>query len=66
MNLEGGRADEIKMWVKLHAWKNDIKWVAVDDLNMDQFLFPNFVHTPSDFEGIKQTGIKEKIIKALQ
>lgn len=66
MNLEGGRADEIKMWVQLHAWKDDTKWVAVDDINMDQFLFPNFVHTPSDFEGIKQSGLKEKIIKLLK
>lgn len=66
MNLEGGRADEIKMFIKIHAWKTDTKWVAVDDMNMDEHLFPNFVHIPSDYEGIKQTGIKEKILKILQ
>jgi len=65
LNLEGGRADEINMWVKMHCWKDDTKWVAVDDMNMDQFLFPNFVHCPSDFEGIKQKGIKEQIIDKL-
>lgn len=65
MNLEGGRAEEIKMWVAMYAWKDDSKWVAVDDMNMDQFLFPNFVHCPSHTEGIKQVGIKEQILKKL-
>jgi hypothetical protein len=66
MNLEGGRADEIEMWIKMHAWKGDIKWVAVDDLNMDERLFPNFVLCPREAEGIKRTGIKEKILEKLQ
>ena len=43
----------------------DSNWCAVDDLNMDEKLFPNFVHCPNEHEGIKQTGIKEKIIKIL-
>lgn len=64
MNLEGGRVDEIRMWVKLHAWKNDVKWVAVDDLNMVD-LAPNFVLCPREQEGIKRIGIKEKIIEIL-
>jgi len=64
-NLEGGRADEIKDWLKAHAWKDDIKWVAVDDLNMDEHLFPNFVLCPRESEGIGQNGVKEKIIKIL-
>lgn len=66
MNLEGGRADEIEMWIKIHAWKGDIKWVAVDDLNMDERLFPNFVLCPREQEGIKRTGIKEKILEKLK
>jgi len=64
-NLEGGRSDEILLWVKTHIWKNDVNWCAVDDLNMDEKLFPNFVHCPNEHEGIKQSGIKEKIIKIL-
>lgn len=63
--LERGRADEILLWVKENAWKNDIKWVAIDDLNMGEALYPNFVLCPKQNEGIKQTGIKEKIIKIL-
>jgi hypothetical protein len=66
MNLEGGRADEIEMWLKMHAWKGDIKWVAVDDLNMDERLFPNFVLCPREQEGIKRTGIKDKILEKLK
>jgi hypothetical protein len=57
-------------------------WVAVDDLNMSmEFLgdrfstkdgsdkksgLSNFVLTPRSSEGIKQSGIKEKIIKFLK
>ncbi len=64
-NLENGRADEIEHWIKTHAWKGDIKWVAVDDLNMDERLYPNFVLCPREQEGIKRQGIKEKIIEKL-
>lgn len=66
MNLEGGRADEIQLWVKTHIWKDDVKWVAIDDLNMSERLFPNFVHCPREQEGIKRTGIKEKILEILK
>ena len=65
MNLEGGRSDEILMWIKTHAWKNDIKWCAVDDLNMSEKLGDNFVMCPRQQEGIKRIGIKEQIIKIL-
>ena len=45
-------------------------WVAVDDLNMSPeynqgYGLKNFVLTPRSNEGIKQTGIKEKILKYL-
>ena len=66
MNLESGRADEIKHWLKVHAWKGDIKWVAVDDLNMDEWLHPNFVFCSRVQEGIKRTGLKEKILEILK
>jgi len=65
MNLEGGRAEEIKTWLELHAWKDDVKWVAIDDLNMEPWLGNNFVLCPNENEGIKRTGIKDKIIKLL-
>jgi hypothetical protein len=47
-------------------------WVAIDDLNMSltdvdgtSWGLKNFVLTPVNREGIKQSGIKEKIIKFL-
>ena len=75
MNLEGGRVDEIKMWLTIHAWKEDIKWVGVDDLNMSAKFdaegnkiggLDNFVWCPKSQEGIKQIGVKEKILELLK
>jgi len=47
-------------------------WVAIDDLNMSlrevddkSWGLKNFVLTPVNKEGIKQTGIKEKVLKYL-
>lgn len=65
MNLEGGRVGEIKAWLKDNAEKLGVThWVAVDDMNMTEGL-SNFVHCPKHMEGIKQIGVKEKIIKFL-
>ena len=66
INLDSGRADEIKMWIVNHAWKDDTKWVAVDDLNMEEFLFPNFVKCGNDRKGMSEEGIKEKILNRLK
>jgi hypothetical protein len=68
-NLEGGRSEEIKMWLKHNAWKDDIKWVVIDDLNMSGFLKitnddDKFFLTEG-FEGIKKSGLKDKIISKL-
>ena len=76
--LELERSMEIGHWLENHP---DITyWVSVDDLNMNsEFLskyfsdgesdknpgLSNFVLTPKSSEGIKQCGIKEKIIKFL-
>jgi len=79
-DLELERSMEINHWLENHP--EITHWVAVDDLNMsvgflgDRFsskdgsdkkpgLF-NFVLTPKSSEGIKQSGIKEKIIKFLK
>ena len=47
-------------------------WVAIDDLNMSltdvddkTWGLKNFVLTPEDKEGIKQTGVKEKVLEYL-
>lgn len=64
------RSYEIKEWLKENS---DVShWVAVDDLDMKerfgsisgnhQWGLKNFVHTVKSREGIKQSGIKEKIL----
>ena len=75
-NLEQSRSLEIKQYLREHP--EITHWVAVDDLNMGipqtnetwgememDWGLTNFVLTPKSIEGIKQTGIKEKIIKYL-
>ena len=71
---EETRSYEIQEWLKEHPEVTN--WVAVDDLNMRvrcifdngdyMWGLPNFVHTPISTEGIKQTGIKDKIISFLK
>jgi hypothetical protein len=72
-DLELNRQAEIKKWLSEHPTVTH--WVAVDDLDMrnsnimDRYAVPgldNFVITPRSREGIKQTGVKEKIIKFLK
>lgn len=70
MYLESGRVAEIKLWLKDNAEKlNVTHWVAVDDLEMAEtpikIGLSNFVWCPKFNEGIKQIGIKEKILKFL-
>ena len=67
------RISEINMWLKEHP--EITQWVAIDDLDLGEKFGPisgnsnggltNFVLTPKSSEGIKQSGIKEKIIKFL-
>jgi hypothetical protein len=61
---ERNRASEILEWVKDNLTEDD-RWVAVDDLPMTEYIPVNFVYTPYITEGIKQTGIKQKIIAKL-
>jgi hypothetical protein len=79
-DMELERSMEIGHWLENHP--EVTHWVAVDDLDMsvdflaDRFSakdgsdvkpgLTNFVHTPRSYEGIKQNGIKQKIIKLLQ
>ena len=75
-DLEQSRSLEIKQYLQDHP--EITHWVAVDDLNMGipqtheswgdiemDWGLTNFVLTPKGNEGIKQTGIKEKIINFL-
>ena len=67
-NLAFERHIEILHWLKEHPEVTN--WVAVDDLDMskrDGWGLENFVHCKRPYnEGIKQSGIKEKIIKFLE
>ena len=75
-DLEQSRSLEILQYLKDHPEVTE--WVAVDDLNMGipqthetwgememDWGLINFVLTPKSSEGIKQTGLKDKIIKLL-
>jgi hypothetical protein len=75
-DLEQVRSLEIKQWLIDHP--EVTHWVAVDDLNMGktrlyysmefehEWGLENFVYTPLSTEGIKQSGIKEKILSYLK
>jgi len=64
--LEKSRGLEILEYLKNNP--EITQWVAVDDLDMSmmgEYGLTNFVRTPNSREGIKQSGIKEKIKKYL-
>lgn len=75
-DLEQERHFEILDWLSRHP--EVTHWVAVDDLHMGihvenssygpfdrEWGLQNFVWTPQNNEGIKQPGVKEKILKFL-
>ena len=68
-DLEMSRVIEIKQY--LHDHPEITHWVAIDDLDMGKdedwkdWGLDNFVLTPRSNEGIKQSGVKEKILKFL-
>jgi hypothetical protein len=75
--LEQERSIEIKQYLQDHP--EITHWVSIDDLNMGipqtheswgdmemDWGLTNFVLTPKRTEGIKQTGIKEKILNFLK
>jgi hypothetical protein len=75
-DLEQTRSIEIKQYLFDHP--EITHWVSIDDLNMGKtglhygmdfehdWGLDNFVLTPKSTEGIKQTGIKEKILNLLK
>lgn len=74
-DLEQSRSLEIKQYLEDNP--EITHWVSIDDLNMGKtglhysmefehdWGLDNFVLTPNGNEGIKQSGIKEKVIKFL-
>jgi len=57
--IEKCRAFEILKYVEEHNIKN---YVIIDDLNLSNWIPDNFIWCRRANEGIKQSGIKEKII----
>jgi hypothetical protein len=55
------RCEEIEHWLSEHPQAE--RWVAVDDLDLSELK--SFVRCKKIYEGIKQSGIKEKIIKQI-
>lgn len=74
LNLEQHRSLEILEWLEAHP--EVTHWVAVDDLDMSarygevsgnlSWGLTNFVHTPFSRQGIKQSGVKDKVLKFLK
>jgi hypothetical protein len=60
--LEECRSFEINKYVNEHEITN---WVAIDDLNLKFWIPDRFVHCTRENEGIKQSGVKDKILKIL-
>lgn len=60
--LEECRSAEILLYVHEREIKN---YVAIDDLDLKPWIPNNFVHTPRSNEGIKQSGVKDKILSIL-
>lgn len=75
-DLEQSRVLEILQYLKEHP--EITNWVAIDDLNMGKtgtrhgmsfehdWALDNFSHTPISNQGIKQSGVKEKVISFLK
>lgn len=59
--LESTRVAEIEDWLSQNPQVD--KWVAIDDLDLS--ALGNFVHTKRMKEGLKQSGIKEQVLKLL-
>ena len=69
---EQQRCIEVRQYLTDHP--EDTHWVCIDDLELGErdthereqkWGLSNFVHTPRENEGIKQSGVKEKILQYL-
>jgi hypothetical protein len=60
--LDEARSYEILKYVEEHKITN---WVAIDDLNLSQWIPDNFVRCTRVSEGLKQKGVKDKILNII-
>jgi len=61
-NYTKTRSEEILRYMEENYLSH---WIAIDDEDMYYWLGDHFFLCKSDFEGIKQSGLKQKIIKYL-
>lgn len=60
--LEKNRAGEILKYIE----ENDLtNWIAIDDLPLSYWLKDRFFMCNTEWEGIKQSGLKQRIVKYL-
>jgi hypothetical protein len=72
VDLEQTRYLEITKWLRENP--EVTHWVAIDDMDMSERFVDgkfswgvkNFVRTPRANEGLKQSGVKEKVLKFLK
>ena len=66
-DLEKCRAGEINMFVKKYEpLFENANWIAIDDLDLSPWISEeHFIRTPRANEGIKQSGVKDKILNIL-
>lgn len=64
-DLEAVRVLEIQEWLKQHNMEK-AKYCAVDDMDLSALGDKQFIQCTHSREGIKQTGLKERIIKRLR
>lgn len=62
-SIEECRAIEIMSYVKTY---NVDKFIVIDDFDLSRWFETNFIHTLMKTKGIKQVGIKEKILRLHQ
>jgi hypothetical protein len=67
--MSGARITEINQWLTDNNWTG--KWVCIDDLPFHhagnyELVEDHFIHCPRWLEGIKQSGLKDKIVKLLK
>lgn len=70
---EKNRVSDIEKYLRTHRFIDDEdqptrSWIVIDDLNISEF-FPEHLRSrvflTNDFKGLKQTGLKQKIINKL-
>jgi len=58
------RAADINAWLATHAFKNDIDWVVIDDMDMSKEFGDSFIYCIS-CKGLAKKKIKREVLRKL-